>query len=51
MTPDESIPDPTWRYRWLVDSPRNIIPSDFENWGEIMDSWGHHKMECCQTIA
>ena len=30
--PDESIPDPTWRYRWLVDSTKNVIPTDFENW-------------------
>jgi len=51
MTPNEAIPDPTWRYRWLVDSKKNVIPSDFENWAEIMESWGHNKMECCKTIA
>ena len=32
LTPDKPVPEPTWRFRWQVDSENNVIPSDFENW-------------------
>lgn len=51
VTPDEPMPDPTWRFRWLVDNPENIVPSEFKDWEKTMNSWGHHKMECCKTLA
>lgn len=51
VTPDEPIPDPTWRYRWFVDSENNVIPSDFKNWEETLNLWGRKKMDCCKTFA
>lgn len=52
--------DGKWRYMWRVGHtaemssdilPDNVIPEDFENWSEMMESFGGDLRQCCFTAA
>ena len=43
--------DPVWRYHWLLNSDRNIIPEDFPDFGKVMDEWGQSLFKTNITIA
>ena len=51
MTPFSPIKDPTWRFFWILNSHKNIIPSEFPDFSYKMNSWGQNLKNCTLVIA
>jgi isopenicillin N synthase-like dioxygenase len=51
MTPDNPEADPTWRFHWIIGSEKNVIPSDFQEFEKVMNTWGNSLKNCGLVIA
>lgn len=51
FTPEEPEVDPTWRYHWILNQSKNLVPPDFPNFSEIMQAWGLHLFGTGMAIA
>lgn len=51
MTTDQPQPDPTWRFHWIIGSKKNVIPTDFQEFEGVMNTWGNSLKNCGLIIA
>ena len=51
MTPLETVPDPTWRFHWRLNSTKNVLPAEFPEFPHKMNSWGQNLKNCSLVIA
>lgn len=59
MSPLEPVYDAKWRFMWKIgERPENssddfpqVIPSDFPDWEEKMDTWGHKLLDAVHQVA
>jgi hypothetical protein len=43
--------DPTWRFRSILGSDKNVIPKDFPEFYEVLNNWGFELKRVCMVIA
>ena len=59
MSPLEPVYDAKWRFMWKIgERPKNasddfpqVIPSDFPDWEEKMNTWGHKLLDAVHQVA
>ena len=59
MSPLEPVYDAKWRFMWKIgerpegasDDFPQVIPTDFPDWEDKMNLWGHKLLNAVQTVA